>query len=291
VNVLVVANPIAGAGKAPAMVERLAWRLEALGHRVDCAWTRGPGDAREQLRSREGGFDRLVVAGGDGTLNEVVNALPDPGGLPLTQLALGTANMLARELGLPRDPEALADVIHGGVVRRLDLGRVDGDRFLLVVGSGFDALVTRVIRETRRGTLGFTGYAVPIVRALARYRPPELVVRVDGGAERSGALVIVCNVRNYGGLFTVADSARCDSGSLEVCIFRRASVPDLVRYVAAARRGRMARSRNVEIVSGRRVRIASAHPVPVQVDGDYWGATPVEIDVEPAVVPVLVPAR
>ena len=99
------------------------------------------------------------------------------------------------------------------------------------------------------------------------------------------------NIRNYGGLFSITDRARCDSGHLDVCVFPRAGVRDLLRYARAARAARVSRLDGVEYRTGRRVRIASPEPVPVQVDGDHWGETPVDIDLEPSVVPILVPSQ
>ena len=199
--------------------------LEARGHAVELFATRAAGDALRRVAACEGSVDRIVAAGGDGTLNEVVNGLADPSATPLAPLALGTANMLAVALGVPRDPEQLAEVIDRGSVRRIDLGCVGTTRFLGVVGVGFDALVTEEVRRTRRGPLGYHGYALPILRALRRYRPPRLDVRLDGGAPIACGFAIVAKLPNYGGLFAVTPDARLDSGHLDVCLFRDAIGP------------------------------------------------------------------
>jgi len=288
VKILVVANPVAGAGRAREPVGRLVRRLEERGHAVECVFTEGPGDAHRHA-ARAGAVDRLVVAGGDGTLNEVVNGLPDPAAVPLAHLALGTANMLARELRLPRRPEALAELLETGSVRRLDLGRIGDERFLLVASAGFDALVTREVARHRRESLGYLGYAVPIARALRRYRPPVLRVRVDDGEPVSGALAIVSNVRNYGGLFEVADRARVDSGVLDAVVFREARVRDLLRFAAAARLGRVSRLSDVTYRRGTRIAIESDAPVPVEVDGDFQGETPVTLEVLPGAARAVAP--
>jgi len=155
-KVLVVVNPIAGGGAAARGAERLVRLLEGRGHAVECFSTRSPQEAGEGVRKREsqGCLDCIVVAGGDGTVNDVVNGLEDPSRIPLAHLAYGTANMLARELRIPRDPGALVSLVERGASRRIDLGRAGSRRFLLVASSGFDAMVTRAISRTRRGTLG-----------------------------------------------------------------------------------------------------------------------------------------
>jgi YegS/Rv2252/BmrU family lipid kinase len=290
-KVLVVANPTAGSGRGRARTGRLVRALEARGHAVEFFATRAPGDARRRVAECEGTVDRIVAAGGDGTLNEVVNGLADPSATPLAPLALGTANMLAVALGVPRDPELLADVVDHGGVRRIDLGCVGTTRFLGVVGVGFDALVTEEVRRVRHGPLGYHRYALPILRALRRYRPPRLDVRLDGGAPIACGFAIVANLPNYGGLFAVTPAARTDSGHLDVCLFRDATIRGLLRIVWPARRGTLAARSDVVVTTATRIAIDSAGPEPasVQVDGDAWGVTPIEITVTPRVVPMLVP--
>jgi YegS/Rv2252/BmrU family lipid kinase len=291
VKILVVVNPIAGGGAAARGAERVARLLESRGHGVEYFSARSPEETAERVRQRESeaSLDRIVVAGGDGTVNDVVNGLEDPSRVPLAHLAHGTANMLARELRIPRDPGALAALVERGSSRRLDLGRAGDRRFLLVVSSGFDAMVTRAVSRARRGTLGYPGYARPILEALRHYRAPRLRVSVDTAAPLSGALAVVSNIRNYGGIFSVADHARPDSGVLDVCVFRGEGRADLVRYALAAGARRVSRLADVTYRTGRRIVIEAREPTAVQIDGDYRGTTPLTIEVEPLVVPVLAP--
>ena len=290
-KVLIVVNPIAGGGAAARGAERLARLLEDRGHVVESFATRQPEEAGEWARKREatGDLYRIVVAGGDGTVNDVLNGLEDPSRIPLAHLAHGTANMLARELCIPRDPAAMAALVERGEVRRLDLGKAGSRRFLLVTSSGFDAMVTSALSQARRGTLGYPGYARPIWQTLRRYRIPRLRVTVDGGASLTGALAIVSNIRNYGGLFSIADRARFDSGVLDACVFRGGRVRDLLRYVVAASARRVSRLPDVAYRTGRYIVIEAEEPTAVQIDGDYRGTTPLTIEVEPSVVPILTP--
>jgi YegS/Rv2252/BmrU family lipid kinase len=287
-KILLIVNPVAGRGRAPALAERAAALLDADGHAVEVVRTRAAGDAATAARSHEGRAECIVVLAGDGTLSEVVNGLRDPSATCLTQLPLGTANLLARDLALPRSPEQLTAVIRAGRLRRIDLGRVGARRFLLLASCGFDALVTRALRE-RRDRLGFRGYLRPIASAIRHYRPPRLEIEIDGSERLPGELVIVTNVRNYGGLFVAAEGARCDSGCLHVVVFRHAGRADLVRIAWAGLRRAVSRMPDVELRSALSVRIESGEPAPVEVDGDYWGSTPVTLEIEAGVVPVLVP--
>jgi diacylglycerol kinase (ATP) len=301
VKVLVVANPAAGSGRGRRRTQRLVRALEASGHAVECFATRGPGDARARVATAEGAVACIVAAGGDGTLNEVVNGLADPAATPIALLPLGTANMLAGALRAPRTPETVARAIERGGVRRVDLGRAAPvgagapgtpapSRFLGVAGVGFDAMVTEAVRRRRRGALGYRGYARPILTTLRRYRAPRLVVRLEDGPPIACGFAIVANLPNYGGLFAVTPDARPDSGHLDVCLFARADFPGLVRIVWPAWRGRLAARADCRVAAASRIAIASADgtAVPVQLDGDAWGTTPIEITVEPRVVPIVV---
>jgi len=290
-KVLVVANPAAGSGRGRARADALVRALEARGHAVERFATRAPGDARRRVAEAEGAVERIVAAGGDGTLNEVVNGLADPSRTPLVPLALGTANMLAGALGIPPAPEAVADLVEHGAIRRVDLGLAGRSRFLGVAGVGFDAMVTEVVRRTRKGPLGYRGYAMPILRTLRSYRAPRLRVRLDGGRPSRCGFVIVAKLPNYGGLFAVTPDAKPDSGRLGVCLFRDASFLGLVRIVWPSWRGTLAARSDCIVASATHVSITAdgPTPVPVQLDGDAWGHAPVEITIEPAVVPMLVP--
>ncbi|MFP3871006.1 MAG: diacylglycerol/lipid kinase family protein, partial [Syntrophobacteria bacterium] len=233
-DVLIICNPVAGGGSAQRRIGRLVEILRRQGHRAETFFTRAPGDAKRRARCIGPGVTTLGVAGGDGTVNEVLNGLPDPTRIPTVLLPTGTANMLARELGLPSKPEAVAEVIERGSVRKLDMGLVDDRRFLMVLSSGFDAMVTEQIELRGRRPAGYCSYLPPVLKTLVDYRSPELTVAVDGREGLEGGLVVVSNTRNYGGIFTVAERARCDSGHLDACIFQGCTIGGLMRCAVAA---------------------------------------------------------
>lgn len=289
-RILVIGNPISGGGRARGACERLGRALESRGHQVEVFLTGAAGDGGRRAGDL-GDVEALVVVGGDGTLNEVVNGLADPAQVPFTQLPMGTANIFARELGLPFDPEGTARVVEGGAVRAIDLGRLGEKRFLLVVSAGFDALVTAELKRSRKGRLGFTGYARPMWKCLRSYRPPRLRVSVDGKGGYQGAWVVVTNTKNYGGLFTLAETASMDSGVLDVLVFEKAGALDFMRYAAVGfLGGGVARRAGVTLVQGKQVRIESDEPYDVEADGDHYGLTPVEMAIEPSAARVFVPA-
>ena len=295
-RVLVVANPVAGGGRGRPGSLALCERLAAAGWQVERFETDGPDAARRRL-SDSGAelaeLHRLAVVGGDGTLNDVLDALPDPGRVPLAQLALGTANMLARELNLPRTPEGVANMLLDGGVRRMDLARANDRRFFGNASCGFDSrLVHRIARE-RRGTLpGMWAYVAPAFGCIRGYREPRLAVHLENGRLLHAGLVIATNLKNYGGVFTLSRTAVCDSGFLELCVLERGRIPDLLGMLAGGALGLLDRTPGVSHHRVRRARIESlGEPFPVQVDGDARGETPLELSLEPSAVPIVVPAQ
>ncbi len=246
-----------------------------------------------------------MAAGGDGTVNEVLNGLPDPARTPITALPLGTANMLGHELRLPRTASGLADIIARGRTGLFDLGmatRLPDDsahpppgasaqerRLLLVASAGFDAMVIHHISAHRRGPQGLRRYVGPILRTACTYQPPRLTVHTPGQAPVQAELAVVANARNYGGLFHVARAARLDSGLLHAVVLRRAS---RLRLLVAALRALAARVAPCVALPGQAVRsveVRSDEPVPVQLDGDPFGFTPVQFSVIPRGVRLLLP--
>ena len=168
-RVLVIGNPVAGPGRSEDRIHAFTSALKRKGHHVEVFLTEKAGDALDRARSVDGTVDRLVVAGGDGTVNEVINGLADPSRIPLLHLPTGTANQLARTLGLPPVPEALVAILEQGNVRRIDLGLANDRRFLLLVSAGFDAKVAAEVKKVRGDKLGYAGYALPLLKAAAEH--------------------------------------------------------------------------------------------------------------------------
>jgi YegS/Rv2252/BmrU family lipid kinase len=291
VNVLIICNPISGGGRAAKLANRLVELVVAGGHDADLFLTSAAGDASRRASQVDPGVDRIVSVGGDGTLSEVLNGLEDPSRVPLTQLATGTANILAHDLNLPYDAEGVSRLLEHGSIRHLDMGSVGDRRFLMVVSSGFDAMVTLEAQGNRTGPMNYARWLPSIIKVLREYRPPRFTVNVDDLNPIEGQLVIVSNVRNYGGLFTVADRAVCDSGFLDVCVLTRAALPGLIKAAVGGLTGGLSGSDGVVYVHGTRIGITSSEPVPVEVDGDPYGTPPIQISLQPHHVPVVVPQR
>lgn len=277
---LVIHNPTAGRRRR-AMLAEVVEALRRRGVTVDIQATAGPGDATTLAaaasRTRH---DVICAAGGDGTINEVANGLlraDNPP--PLAVIPLGTANVLAIELGLPVGAAALAALIADGGERAVHPALADGRAFLLMAGAGFDAAVVHGVRRPVKRLLGKGAYVLQTLIEALRYRFPPLTVEVDGGTH-TARMVVACKGRHYGGPHVAAPAARLDADSVQVCLFHGGGLGAQLRYGLALLRGRVADLADVTVVTAREVTIrapGATAPVPVQVDGDAEAVLPIRI--------------
>ncbi len=292
-RVLLVVNPVSGRGRALEAAEKFLAAFRAEGGTAEEARTAAPGDGtRSAAEARAGGYDAVVAVGGDGTVNEVLNGL-EGSGIPVGILATGTANVLARDLRIPFDPAGAARVAARGRARPLDVGEARSTagqrRFLCCAGAGFDGAVVRGVAEARRGGLGFRGWVKPLWKEIRDYGFPALRVSVDGVPTPPATLVVVCNTSNYGGVFTLVPGADPGDGALDAFLLDARRRRAFFRYLWGAWRGTLPRQKDASTARGRTVRVESDVPVPVQVDGDPFGTTPLEVTLRPGAALVLVP--
>lgn len=257
------------------------------------------GLARESFRN--GQLRALVGVGGDGTAGELVNRTPP--GLPLTFFPVGTANLLARHFRLSAKPAGCLEVIRKGVPFSIDAGRA-GDRLFVVMAScGFDADVVEQVHRhrqsnRRRGHIGYTSYLKPIWRSVRSYRFPEIRVSCQGPEGDSDGTrlpwaarwVFVSNFPRYGWGVRVAPGAVPNDGLLDLCTLARGSLWRGLLYAVCVQLGGVHRFlRDCTMRRGWRFHLACCDTVHYQLDGDPAGTLPVEIEVIPGRVTLLVP--
>ena len=212
-------------------------------------------------------------------MRECFEGLADPA-TPVGLLPLGTANVLAQELGSPRDVARAVEVFAAGRTRPIDVARVNGRLSFLVTSAGIDAETVREVERRRRGPITKWSYVPAFLAALRRTGRVRMAVEVDG-ARLPGTfgMVLVSNVRFYGGVLRLDPEARIDDGLFEVYLFPTARLPELA---AAFLRGALAHLPGgaVRRVRGRRVRLEADGEVPYQVDGDTGERLPLLLEVE-----------
>lgn len=294
-RIKLIANPASGRGKAARLAELVRHRLEERGFHVEYRATRQRGDA-SRFAGDSRGYTAIACIGGDGTINEVINGLPKEGSPPIAAIPSGTANVLAKQIGLPWVVEDVTDVIADGRVATWDIGvnRLTGQRFLLFASAGYDAHVAHLFHEQRQGRVHMAHYIWWGLKLIVSYRAPKISVEVDGTrVDDAAALVQVANVADYGGPLVFAPHAKADDGVFEVLIQRGRRKRDTLRIFFSALVSYLFRRyysmKDVVFVKGRRVRLWSTGNVPVQIDGDPAGHLPLDLEVIRGGLRLLIP--
>ena len=291
--IVIAANPYRGAERPRARVEALVAALQATGAAVQVVWDAAH---RAALLGDPGAMADVrcvVAAGGDGTVATVINELVAD--VPLAVLPIGNENLFARALGFDVAPARLARAIGIGTRHRLDLGlahtSAGSRRFGLMLSAGFDADVIHRIARWRSGSgsprrVGRASYVRPLGQALWAYPHPPVSVTADG-VSVSGAYCVIGNLPDYAMALRLTPDARADDGLLNWLMFERGGRAALARYAWAVVCRRHGALSHVRSGQARRIRITSEVPVPVQLDGEAAGFTPVEIEVLPAALMVV----
>jgi YegS/Rv2252/BmrU family lipid kinase len=287
-RVLIIVNPDAGRVAAKRRhLGRVVAALRARGCAVEIREAPRAGDAENLSRTAEAGFDVIVAAGGDGTIAAVVNGVA-AAPRPIAILPLGTANVLAAEIGLPRAATALAQVIAEAPAAPLWPGRIDGRLFLTSAGSGFDADVVAAVDRGLKRRGGKLAFVWAALACLVRYRERRLSVIADGVAHQAAG-VIATTGPLYAGRFVIAPEARLGEPMLHLVLLQQRSRGDVLRHYLAMLTGRLPRADGVEIRPAREVTIAGADGAPLQSDGDIAARLPVTLTVAERPIPLLRP--
>jgi YegS/Rv2252/BmrU family lipid kinase len=293
-SVKLFANPIAGRGQGRAMARTLARELRAAGMRVSTQLKSPATLDEEDLIDA----DAVIAIGGDGTLRAVVGtylarvaAVP-----PILPVPMGTANLMGRHLGIDWQradlPQRVVQSLLRGKICKLDCAVANEELFLIVAGVGMDARIVHELDSIRKGPINFASYLLPAAFSLAAYNYPALAVRVDGREifPESPAVAFVGNISEYGTGFPMLPGARPDDGLLDVCVIPVRSPIDAVQQFLRAAVGEHTLGEGVVYVRGKEIQITSSQKVPLQLDGDPAGHTPVNIRLLPVRVPFIVPA-
>ncbi len=298
-ELLLIQNPVAGQHEIGAELDNLRLYLDRLGWHTSLVQTTGAGDAaRFAEKAVKTGADMVIAVGGDGTLGEVCSGVAGSD-CPVGLLPVGTGNVWARQLGIPYwtplAQNALMDaarMLVDGQLRSVDLGTVHDRRFLLWCGVGFDAQVAAEVEPHRdlRRSFGNITYAVAIAAMSLSMRGERVTLRIDQRVMRQRIIMaLVSNAKFYGGSVSVAPQARLDDGLLDVLVFRGNNNLDIIRHVGMVVSGHQELDPKLEVYRAREIVIEGDNPIPIHVDGDPQGSTPVMISVEPRCLSIVTP--
>lgn len=286
-RIKLIANPVSG-GDARPRIELARNVLEKHGAEVDLYLTLARGDARKAAaKALTEGYDRVVAAGGDGTLNEVVNGIASPD-LPIAFLPFGTVNVFALEAGIPKELEAACALAVTGSARPITLGRVNDELFLLMVSCGWDAEAVAHVRTGLKKWLGRLAYAVSAIEVLCKKAPAPLMLLTEDGRQYIGFGVVVSNCRYYGGRYVVTPGASMFDDRLEVCLLRQGGRLGMLKFALHLVLKRPLREPLVEFRTLASLQLQGASHI-TQVDGDVGEPLPVEITAVPQAVRMVLP--
>lgn len=279
----VIFNPAAKGDKA----KRFQSELAEFADHCTLKKTLGPGSGRDLAREAVAeGFETIVAAGGDGTINEVLNGMGDhPEGLKRARLGVlpvGTVNVFAREMRLPLDVAGAWAAILRGHETTIDLpqfrfqgdGQTQSRYFVQMAGAGWDARAVEAVDPNLKKKIGQFAYMVAALKTLREARPRIKVT--DGSRSFDGELVIIGNGRFYGGEIPVFRKANNHDGLLDVCVFPRITRRVLLRYVLGYLSPRLFRSRDEIYFQTESLQLQSEPPVPLQLEGETVGRVPAE---------------
>jgi YegS/Rv2252/BmrU family lipid kinase len=295
---IVIQNPTAGQGNWQEQIRAALQTFQRAGWEVTLRETTGQGDATRLAKEAvEEGRDIVVVAGGDGTVNEALQGLAEQTHTALAVLPGGTVNVWATELGSGDAEADIAARIVAGRRRRIDIGRVNDRYFMMMASTGFDAETSALVADSPelkkvKRRVGPLAYALAAVQTLRTFRGRRLRLEIDGQAvQRRALMVIVGNTRLYGGIAQITYQAHADDGSLDLCVLTGQGPLDLARRLVAVILRRQRQDDNIDYQKVRRVTINTVdttRPLRVQADGEDVGETPVTLEVIPAALEVIV---
>jgi diacylglycerol kinase (ATP) len=296
VRICVIFNPAARGNKARHFRQ---W-LDGVASECVLKPTAGAGDARRLAAIAVAeNFDLIIAAGGDGTVNEVLNGLGDvPDGFQRARLGvlpLGTVNVFAKELKIPAQIPAAWEMLRRGREVKIDLprveyvasGRPERRYFVQLAGAGLDARAIECVSWQLKKKTGPLAYVVAGFQALAE-RQPKITVRADGESI-SGELVLLGNGKLYGGRFEIFPAADYANGRLEACVFPRVNFWTLLRCAPGFWLRNRLPENLIRRLSAEKIELTSESPVAFELDGEWAGHLPATFSIEPKKLRVVIP--
>lgn len=282
-------NPNSGASDKRALCESIAKRLDTRGYQTILSSDLEEVESVTRKHLNGGTLRAVVAAGGDGTISLLANRLPRE--TPFAILPLGTENLLGRHLGLKANEEFFVSLVEHGTETRIDAGNANGKLFFVVCSCGFDAAVVKRLDEVRSGHISRASWLKPIWDTILSYRFPALSYTLDNQSPKVVRWAFVFNIPRYAIGLRITPEANDSDGKLDICSYRDHGIVRGLWYLLVTFLGSHSRLDATQFGQFRNFRIESDgdEPVYYELDGDPGGELPLEIEVVPGALRVLVP--
>lgn len=284
-------NPTSGREEMKRRLSDILQRLERGGLETSCHATVGEGDATQAtIEAIDRGFDIIIAAGGDGTLNEVINGMAEQKHRPkLGILPVGTTNDFARALKIPRHWDQACDIICRQHSRPVDVGKINDKYFINIAGGGSLTELTYEVPIKLKTMLGQLAYYMKGLEKLAWLRPIEMSVKsAEVSLEDDFMLFLVANSNSVAGFEKLAPNASLGDGLLDVLILKKCNLADVIRIATMATRGEHLNDPHLIYFQTKRIEITSPDYTQLNLDGEFGGTLPCTISVLPSHLDVFV---
>ncbi len=277
----IIYNPTAGREIIKRHLAEVLNKLESAGYETSCHATSGIGDASVAARiAVERKYDLVIAAGGDGTINEVVNGLAEQEYRPkLGIIPVGTTNDFARALHIPRDVEEATEIIVKGDTIPVDIGRMNNKYFINIAGGGRITELTYEVPSKLKTMLGQLAYYLKGMEMLPSIRATEVSIEYDGKLFEGEVMLFLVGLTNsVGGFEKLSPDSSINDGLFTLLILKKANLADFIRIATLAIRGEHVHDERVIYTKANRIKVNSKDVVQLNLDGEFGGLLPAEFD-------------
>lgn len=248
-------------------------------------------DATEQAKLSSNKYDIIIAAGGDGTINEVINGLVNSRS-SLGIIPIGTGNSFAAELKISLNFIKACQIIKKNKIKKFDLGKANNSYFLLWSGIGFDAHVLDNVQPLLKKILGITAYPLTAFQKLVDYKAPLMSITMDDKIKKNGYFTVISNIKNYGRFFQFSPNADPFDGKLDVCILKKKpTFKKMLEYlmIISKKKKKKNYDKDIDHFQAKKIKIDSKEKILIHTDAEIIGTTPVTIIVVPKAVSIIIP--
>ncbi len=267
-----IVNPISGNGKSLKVFPELEKYLNEKHIKYEALYTKYKGHAIELVQEvvLKAHDQIIVVVGGDGTLNEVINGL-QTNVIPIGYIPTGTGNDYAREMNIPKDPLLALKRILEKNIRKIDIGKINQNYFVNVASMGFDAEIAKYANQTKlKKFLGRFVYVLGVIKTLRNFKPKGLDITIDNKIYSFNRvwLIAIANNRFYGGGMVISPNAKNNDGLFDICVIKDINGFQLLKLFPTVFSGKHVKYPMVKIIRGKNITINTEEQLVIQTDGE-----------------------